>query len=91
MLIDFGNSLFLLCEMLSGIKKWAEAYDSVQLKWIRSHTSGGSLTERGNDRADQLAKVLMMMMMMMMMIMMVMVMIIDDNDDGNSADNVKAF
>ena len=69
--------------MLSGIKKWAEAYDSVQLKWIRSHTSGGSLTERGNDRADQLAKVL--------MIMMVMVMIIDDNDDGNSADNVKAF
>ena len=79
--------------MLSGIKKWAEAYDSVQLKWIRSHTSGGSLTERGNDRADQLAKVLMMMMMMMMMmmIMMVMVMIIDDNDDGNSADNVKAF
>ena len=69
--------------MLSGIKKWAEAYDSVQLKWIRSHTSGGSLAERGNDRADQLAKVL--------MIMMVMVMIIDDNDDGNSADNVKAF
>ena len=82
-------------EMLSGIKKLAEVYDSVQLRWIRSHTSGGSLAEIGNDRADQLAKVMMMMTMMMMTMMMMkmMMMIImtiinnydnDDNDgDGN--------
>ena len=47
-------------KMLSGIKELAEVYDSVQLRWIRSHTSGGSLAEIGNDRADKLAKVMMM-------------------------------
>ena len=77
-------------KMLSGIKELAEVYDSVQLRWIRSHTSGGSLAEIGNDRADQIAKVMMMMTMMMMMLMMVIIMTIinnydnDDNDgDGN--------
>ena len=42
--------------MLSGIKEMAAAYDTVQLRWIRSHTNGSSLAELGNSRADNLAK-----------------------------------
>ena len=38
--------------MLSGIKEMAAAYDTVQLRWIRSHTNGSSLAELGNSRAD---------------------------------------
>ena len=73
--------------MLSGIKEMAEVYDSVQLRWIRSHTSGSSLAELGNDRADKLAKVKMMMivmmMMMTMMILKTMIMNNHDNDDND--------
>ena len=55
--------------MLSGIKEMAAAYDTVQLRWIRSHTNGSSLAELGNSRADNLAKVKMMMMIVMMTMM----------------------
>ena len=55
--------------MLSGIKEMAAAYDTVQLRWIRSHTNGSSLAELGNSRADNLAKVKMMMMIVTMTMM----------------------
>ena len=74
--------------MLSGIKEMAEVYDSVQLRWIRSHTNGSSLAELGNARADNLAKVKMMMMivMMMMMTMMILKTMIMNNHDNDDND-----
>ena len=79
--------------MLSGIKEMAEVYDSVQLRWIRSHTNGSSLAELGNARADNLAKVKMIMMtvmmtMMTMMILKTVIMNHHDNDDDDGDDDL---
>ena len=70
--------------MLSGIKEMAEAYDTVQLRWIRSHTNGSSLAELGNSRADNLAKV---KMIMMIVIMIMMTMTIRKTRTTNNNDN----
>ena len=44
-------------EHLNTIREHTTHYTSIQLCWIRSHTTTNSFTSRGNDSADQLAKI----------------------------------
>ena len=42
--------------MIHGIREMIKIYDSVEIKWVRAHTSSKSFLARGNDLADKLAK-----------------------------------
>ena len=42
--------------MIHGIREMTKIYDSVEIKWVRAHTSSKSFLARGNDQADKLAK-----------------------------------